>query len=57
MYFFLPEEPKRCWYKTGPSPPARSNKIRYKLLSLKSIAIAPARTGKTNRSKNAAMNT
>ena len=40
-----PKNQNKCWYKTGLPPPAGSKKEVLKLRSVKSIVIAPARTG------------
>ena len=37
-----------CWYRIGSPPPAGSKKAVPKFRSVKSIVIAPARTGKDN---------
>ena len=41
-----PKNQKRCWYSTGFPPPAGSKKEVLKLRSVRSIVIAPARTGR-----------
>src|ERR1700712_370586 len=48
---------KRCWYSIGSPPPAVSKKDVLKFLSVKTIVIAPARTGKDNKSNTAVTNT
>lgn len=52
-----PKNQKRCWYSTGSPPPFGSKKDVLKFLSVNNIVIAPAKTGKDNKSKNAVMNT
>lgn len=44
-----PKNQNRCWYKIGSPPPAGSKKDVFKLRSVSSIVIAPARTGSDNR--------
>lgn len=41
-----PKNQNRCWYKIGSPPPDGSKKEVFKLRSVKSIVIAPAKTGK-----------
>lgn len=50
-----PKNQKRCWYNTGSPPPAGSKNDVLKFLSVSSIVIAPANTGKDSKSKNAVM--
>jgi len=52
-----PKNQNKCWYKIGSPPPAGSKKDVFKLRSVKSMVIAPARTGKDNSSKIAVKNT
>lgn len=52
-----PKNQKRCWYKIGSPPPAGSKKEVLKFRSVKSIVIAPAKTGKERRSKTAVIRT
>jgi hypothetical protein len=40
-----PKNQKRCWYNIGSPPPAASKNDVLKFLSVKTIVIAPARTG------------
>jgi hypothetical protein len=49
-----PKNQKRCWYKIGSPPPAGSKKDVLKFRSVKSIVIAPAKTG-TAKSSNSAV--
>jgi len=46
-----PKNQNRCWYRMGSPPPAGSKKEVFKFRSVRSIVIAPARTGK-DRSKS-----
>src|SRR6195952_1616076 len=48
-----PKNQKRCWYNIGSPPPAVSKKEVLKFLSVNTIVIAPARTGKDNKSSTA----
>jgi len=50
-----PKNQNKCWYKTGSPPPAGSKKVVLKLRSVNNIVIAPANTGKDNKSRNAVM--
>lgn len=52
-----PKNQNRCWYKIGSPPPAGSKKDVFKLRSVNSIVMAPARTGRDNSSKMAVKNT
>jgi len=52
-----PKNQNKCWYKIGSPPPAGSKKDVFKLRSVKSMVIAPARTGKDKSSKIAVKNT
>lgn len=52
-----PKNQKRCWYKIGSPPPAGSKKLVLKFLSVKSIVIPPANTGKDNNNNTAVINT
>ena len=40
-----PKNQNKCWYKIGSPPPAGSKKEVFRFRSVKSIVIAPARTG------------
>lgn len=46
-----PKNQNRCWYRTGSPPPAGSKNDVFRFRSVRSIVIAPARTGsvKTKR--------
>jgi hypothetical protein len=46
-----PKNQNKCWYKIGSPPPVISKKVVLKFLSVSSIVIAPASTGKDNNSK------
>ena len=48
-----PKNQKRCWNKIGSPPPATSKNEVLKFLSVKTIVIAPANTGRDNKSKTA----
>jgi hypothetical protein len=48
-----PKNQKRCWYSIGSPPPAVSKNEVLKFLSVNTIVIAPARTGKDNKSSTA----
>jgi len=48
-----PKNQKRCWNKIGSPPPAVSKNEVLKFLSVKTIVIAPARTGNDNNSNTA----
>lgn len=52
-----PKNQNRCWYKIGSPPPAGSKKEVFKLRSVRSIVIAPARTGRDRSSRIAVRNT
>ena len=52
-----PKNQKRCWYKIGSPPPLGSKNDVLKLRSVKSIVIAPARTGNDRSNKIAVINT
>jgi hypothetical protein len=43
-----PKNQNKCWYKIGSPPPAGSKNEVFRLRSVKSIVIAPARTGRDN---------
>ena len=51
-----PKNQNRCWNKTGSPPVCASKNEVPKFRSVNSIVIAPAKTGKDNRSKNAVTN-
>jgi hypothetical protein len=44
---------KRCWYSIGSPPPAVSKNEVLKFLSVNTIVIPPARTGRDNKSSTA----
>ena len=46
-----PKNQNKCWYSTGSPPPLGSKKEVLRLRSVRSIVIAPARTGRDNSSK------
>jgi len=46
-----PKNQKRCSYKTGSPPPAGSKNVVLKFRSVKSIVIAPAKTGNESNNK------
>lgn len=52
-----PKNQKRCWNKIGSPPPAGSKKVVFTFRSVRSIVIAPARTGRERSSRNAVTNT
>jgi hypothetical protein len=52
-----PKNQNRCWYKIGSPPPVGSKKEVLKFRSVKSIVIAPAKTGRERRRRMAVMNT
>lgn len=52
-----PKNQNKCWYKIGSPPPAGSKKEVFKLRSVRSIVIAPAKTGKDNNKRMAVKNT
>jgi hypothetical protein len=52
-----PKNQKRCWYRIGSPPAAVSKNEVLKFLSVKTIVIAPAKTGKDNSSKTAVTTT
>jgi len=52
-----PKNQNRCWYKIGSPPPAGSKKDVLKFLSVNSIVIPPANTGKDNNNKTAVIST
>src|SRR4051812_12688986 len=52
-----PKNQKRCWYKIGSPPPATSKNDVLKFLSVKTIVIAPANTGKDSNNNTAVTTT
>jgi hypothetical protein len=41
-----PKNQNKCWYKIGSPPPAGSKKEVFRLRSVRSMVIAPAKTGR-----------
>jgi hypothetical protein len=52
-----PKNQNRCWNKIGSPPPAVSKNDVLKFLSVNSIVIAPAKTGKVNNNNTAVITT
>lgn len=52
-----PKNQNKCWYKIGSPPPAGSKNVVFRLRSVKSIVIAPARTGRDKRRRSAVIPT
>lgn len=52
-----PKNQNKCWNKIGSPPPAGSKKVVFIFRSVRSIVIAPARTGRDRRSKKAVTKT
>jgi hypothetical protein len=52
-----PKNQNRCWYKIGSPPPATSKNEVLKFLSVNTIVIPPANTGKDNNNKTAVTTT
>ena len=52
-----PKNQKRCWYRIGSPPPAGSKKEVLKFRSVRSIVIAPAKTGRERRRRIAVSST
>ena len=52
-----PKNQKRCWYNIGSPPPATSKKDVLKFLSVRTIVIAPANTGRDNNNSTAVTTT
>ena len=52
-----PKNQNRCWNKIGSPPPDGSKKEVLKFRSVRSMVIAPAKTGIDNKSKIAVINT
>lgn len=44
-----PKNQNRCWYRIGSPPPAGSKNDVFRFRSVRSIVIAPARTGRLRR--------
>lgn len=52
-----PKNQNKCWYKIGSPPPVGSKNEVFKLRSVRSIVIAPAKTGKDSNNRIAVINT
>jgi len=52
-----PKNQNRCWYRIGSPPPAGSKKDVLMLRSVRSMVIAPARTGRARRRRVAVIRT
>jgi hypothetical protein len=52
-----PKNQKRCWYNIGSPPPAASKNDVLKFLSVKTIVIAPAKTGNDSNNNTAVITT
>jgi hypothetical protein len=52
-----PKNQNKCWYKIGSPPPAGSKNEVFKFRSVKSIVIAPAKTGRDRSNKMAVIRT
>lgn len=52
-----PKNQKRCWNKTGSPPPAGSKKAVLMFRSVRSIVIAPARTGRESKRRTVVITT
>jgi hypothetical protein len=52
-----PKNQNRCWYRIGSPPPAGSKNEVFRLRSVSNIVIAPAKTGKDNKSNTAVIRT
>lgn len=52
-----PKNQNKCWYKMGSPPPVGSKKAVFRLRSVRSIVMAPARTGRASRSNRTVMPT
>ena len=48
-----PKNQNKCWYRIGSPPPAGSKNGVFRLRSVSSIVIAPARTGSDSNSSRA----
>lgn len=44
-----PKNQNRCWYKIGSPPPPPSKNVVFRLRSVRSIVMAPARTGRDSK--------
>lgn len=52
-----PKNQNKCWNKIGSPPPAGSKKEVFTLRSVKSIVIAPAKTGRERRRRTTVIST
>ena len=52
-----PKNQNRCWNRTGSPAPAGSKNVVLTFRSVRSIVIAPAKTGRERRSRNAVTKT
>jgi hypothetical protein len=52
-----PKNQNKCWYKIGSPPPLGSKKDVLRFRSVRSMVIAPARTGRDRRSRIDVINT
>lgn len=52
-----PKNQNKCWYRIGSPPPVGSKKDVLKFRSVRSIVIAPARTGRARSNSTAVINT
>jgi len=52
-----PKNQNRCWYKMGSPPPEGSKNEVFKFRSVRSIVIAPAKTGRERSRRMAVKNT
>lgn len=47
-----PKNQNRCWYRTGSPPPAGSKNDVLRFRSVRSMVMAPARTGRVRRRRS-----
>ena len=52
-----PKNQNRCWNKSGSPPPEGSKNAVFKFRSVRSIVMAPARTGRERRRRTVVMTT
>jgi len=52
-----PKNQNKCWYRIGSPPPAGSKNDVFKFRSVRSIVMAPAKTGRDNKSSRAVIAT
>lgn len=52
-----PKNQNKCWYRMGSPPPAGSKNAVLRFRSVRSIVIAPARTGMLRRRRTAVITT